>query len=180
VPAPHGQGKVNNCAACVRGSHPSTSSGQAPFAKDAKDGARTLFLVDGKSKSPPCPCKNRRDKDGAPALVCRSVRGLKPASFWKAFTALKRRSSTALFQGGVGFRMPRARVPALHGQDQWQGQGQQRCCGRSWFPPFDKLRAGSFAKDGKDGARSLLLDDLTAVKAEQHRKFRASIRAVQV
>ncbi len=31
-------------------------------------------------------------------------------------------------------------------------QRQRRRCGPSWFPPFGRLRAGSFAKDAKDGA----------------------------
>ncbi len=35
-----------------------------------------------------------------------------------------------------------------------QHQRQERRCGCPWFPPFGKLRAGSFAEDAKDGAPS--------------------------
>jgi len=39
-------------------------------------------------------------------------------------------------------------------------QGQQLRCGHPWFPPFGALRAGSFAKDAKDGAPYFVFADV--------------------
>ena len=67
--------------------------------------------------------------------------------------ALKR----PLFHGGFGFAARLNVVPFLVLPSHIQARSKEtstskRRCGRPWFPPFDKLRAGSFAKGAKDGA----------------------------
>jgi hypothetical protein len=91
-----------------------------------------------------CPCKERRDKGGAPALF--PVLG--------TLTAEHRRK-----QDQDQRQRQRTGVSVLHEQGQRQDQRQRRRCGRSWFPPFGRLRAGSFAKDAKDGAPTLFFMD---------------------
>jgi hypothetical protein len=50
----------------------------------------------------------------------------------------------------------RTGVSVPHGRQE-QHQRQPRRCGRLWFPPFDKLRAGFLAKDARNGAPSFVL-----------------------
>jgi hypothetical protein len=50
-------------------------------------------------------------------------------------------------------------VPVRRVRRREQNQRQNLRCRHSWFPPFGRLRSGSFAKDAKDGAPILFFAD---------------------